>query len=92
MSLIKYNLQNRNEKESNINTAIVTLDIYGNVNKYENNSEEKLFNLYDINGIHQDFKDKQFFDMGYMYFIKTDLNFFCITTDHGCFIIKKKEK
>ena len=92
LSLMKYNLQNRNEKESNINTAIVTLDIYGNVNKYENNSEEKLFNLYDINGIHQDFKDKQFFDMGYMYFIKTDLNFFCITTDHGCFIIKKKEK
>ena len=92
LSLIKYNLQNRNEKESDINTAIVTLDIYGNVNKYENNSEEKLFNLYEINGIHQDFKDKQFFDMGYMYFIKTDLNFFCITTDHGCFIIKKKEK
>ena len=69
--------------------TIITLDIDGNINKYENKIEEKLFNLYDIDGIHQDHKDKKFFNMGYVYYIKTDLNFFCITTDHGCYIIKR---
>ena len=90
ISFIKYNLENNNKEDNNLNYAIVTLDIDGNVNKYEFGQEEKLFNLYEINGIHQDFKDKKFFDMGYMYYIKTNLDFFCITTDHGCFIIKKK--
>ena len=87
LNLVKYN-KNKNGE----NYIIITLDIDGNVNKYENKIEEKLFNLYEINGIHQDFKDKKFFDMGYMYFIKTNLDFFCITTDHGCFIIRKKQK
>jgi hypothetical protein len=70
---------------------IITLDIDGNVNKYRNGVEEVLFNLYKIKNIHQDHKDKQFFNMGYVYYIKTDLNYFCITTDFGCYIIKKSE-
>jgi len=90
ISFIKYNLESNKKEENNLSYAVVTLDIDGNVNKYEYGREEKLFNLYEINGIHQDFKDKKFFDMGYMYYIKTNLDFFCITTDHGCFIIKKK--
>jgi len=90
ISFIKYNLESNKKEENNLSYAIVTLDIDGNVNKYEYGREEKLFNLYEINGIHQDFKDKKFFDMGYMYYIKTNLDIFCITTDHGCFIIKKK--
>ena len=87
-------IQNKTKKKNNddnISLAIITLDIDGNVNKYENESEEKLFNLYDIKGIEQDQKDKQLFNMGYVYYIKTDLNFFCISTDHGCYIIKKNE-
>ena len=91
INLIKYNLYNNKNEENNLNCTIITLDIDGNVNKYEYNKEEKLFNLYEIKGIHQDFKDKKFFDMGYMYYIKTNLYYFCITTDHGCFIIKKEE-
>ena len=93
ISLIKYDFYNKkNDDNDNNYYAIITLDIDGNINKYENHTEEKLFNLYDVDGIHQDFKDKKFFDMGYMYYIKTNLDFFCITTDHGCFIIKKHEK
>ena len=87
-------IQNKTKKKNtddNISLAIITLDIDGNVNKYENESEEKLFNLYDIKGIEQDQKDKQLFNMGYVYYIKTDLNYFCISTDHGCYIIKKNE-
>ena len=76
-------------KYSNDALSIITLDIDGNVNKYENKKEETLFNLYNLKGINQDHKDKKFFDMGYIYYIKTDLNYFCIATDHGCFIIKR---
>ena len=67
------------------------MDIDGNVNKYENGIEEKIFNLYDIKEIDKDHKDKKFFNMGYVYFIKTDLNYFCITTDFGCYIIRRNE-
>ena len=76
-------------KSSGDALTIITLDIDGNVNKYENKKEETLFNLYNLKRINQDHKDKKFFDMGYIYCIKTDLNYFCIATDHGCFIIKR---
>lgn len=90
LNVVKYNIRaEKYANKYNNKYIIFTLDIDGNVNKYEDNIEEKLFNLYNIRGIYQDFKDKKFFDMGYMYFIKTNLEFFCITTDHGCFIIKK---
>ena len=71
--------------------SIITLDIDGNVNKYENSCEEKLFNIYDIKEIEQDHKDKGLFNMGYVYFVKSYSNFFCITTDYGCYVIKKIE-
>jgi hypothetical protein len=70
---------------------IITLDIKGNVNLYKNKNEVTLFNLYELNTIDKDYKDKQFFSMGYQYFIKSNLNFFCISSDHGCFIIKKNQ-
>ena len=89
LNLVKYNVRKENHSDKYI---IITLDIDGNVNKYEYKMEVKLFNIYDIRGINQDFKDKKFFSMGYMYFIKTNLEYFCITTDHGCFIIKKNDE
>lgn len=75
----------------NRNLLIVTLDINGNINLYKNKSEVTLFNLYNIKDISQDIKDKQFFSMGYAYYIKSNLNYFCISSDHGCFIIKKND-
>ena len=71
--------------------SIITLDIKGNVNLYQNKKEITLFNMYNLNTIPKDYKDKQFFSMGYQYFIKSDLNYFSISSDHGCFIIKKNQ-
>ena len=89
LNLLKNNA--KNSKIDELSTVIITLDIDGNVNEYENKNEKTLFNLYNIENIHQDHKDKKFFNMGYVYYIKTDLNNFCITTDHGCYIIKRNE-
>lgn len=69
---------------------ITTLDIDGNVNLFQNLKEINLFNLYNLRGIPKDQKDKHFFSMGYAYYIKSDLNYFCISSDHGCYIIKRK--
>ena len=85
-------LKNKAKNTKNESTpVIITLDIDGNVNGYENKNERTLFNLYNIENIPQDHKDKKFFNMGYVYYIKTDFNYFCITTDHGCYIIKRNE-
>ena len=75
--------------ENNIyNFCFATLDIDGNVNLYKNKKEITLFNLFNIEEIPKDHKDKNFFGMGYAYYMKTDLNYFCISSDHGCYIIK----
>jgi len=77
------------EKENDL--CIITLDVKGNVNLYKNKNEITLFNLYELNTIDKDYKDKQFFSMGYQYFIKSNLDYFCISSDHGCIIIKKNK-
>lgn len=46
--------------------------------------------IYDIKEINQDQKKKMFFSMGYAYFIKCNQNFICVSTDHGCYVIKNK--
>ena len=73
------------------NLYIVTLDIDGNINLYNEGQEKVLFNLYNLSTIEKDYKEKQFFSMGYAYYIKTNLHYFCISSDHGCFIIKGEE-
>ena len=79
------------EKEIELkDICIITLDIDGNVNLFKNLKEETKFNLYNIRGISQDHKDKHFFSMGYAYYIKSDLKYYCISSDHGCYIIKEK--
>ena len=78
------------DKHNNNSLSIITLDIDGNVNCYNNKEEKTLFNLYDINDISIDIKNKSFFSMGYQYYIQTNNNFFSISTDYGCFIIKKE--
>ena len=89
---------NENKKNANfqncdsdidLSFSIITLDIDGNVNLYQYGKESTLFNLYDFKDISQKMKNYQFFSMGYEYYIKSNLNYFCISTDLGCFIIKK---
>ena len=54
--------------------------------KKKNN--ETIFNMYDLDSISQDLKDKQFFSMGFPYFIRINKNYVVITTDYGVYIIK----
>jgi WD40 repeat protein len=78
------------EKEIDLkNICIITLDIDGNVNVFQDLKEETEFNLYNLKGITQDHKDKHLFSMGYAYYIKSNLNYFCISSDHGCYIISR---
>ena len=77
------------KKEENL--AIALLDIDGNVNIWEKEKIYTAFNLYNIKDISQDHKDKQFFSMGYSYYIKYNRDFFAISSDHGCYVIKKKD-
>ena len=89
---------NDNRRESNnimnentsfkLQLVLCILDIDGNVSFFENNKITKKFNLYDIKEINKEQKQKQFFSMGYAYYIKFNKYFICITTDHGCYVIK----
>ena len=97
---IDNNFENENKKNVNfknyycdsdidLSFSIITLDIDGNVNLYQYGKESTLFNLYDFKDISQKMKNYQFFSMGYEYYIKSNLNYFCVSTDLGCLIIKK---
>ena len=77
-----------NDSERNFDGTIAILDIDGNINFYENDKIYKKFNLYDIKEINNEQKKKMFFSMGYAYYIKCNKNFICISSDHGCYVIK----
>lgn len=70
---------------------ITTLDIGGNVNVYkkDNDTIVKLFNMYELNSISLEDKEKQFFTKGYPYYIKATRSFIAVTTDYGCYLIKR---
>jgi hypothetical protein len=87
--VIKIQRENNEEHPTDDNMSIITLDIDGNVNVWENLNITKRFNLYDLPEISSEHKKKQFFSMGYPYFIKANMNFFAVSTDHGVFVIKK---
>src|SRR5207249_2815598 len=71
------------------NLTKTSLDIDGNVNVWENLSMTKRFNLYDMKDIQEEYKSKQFFSMGYPYYIKANEGYYAVTSDHGVFVIKK---
>ena len=73
------------------NLSVVLLDIDGNVNVWENLNVMTKFNLYNLNDMAIEYKNKQFFSMGYPYYIKMNSNYFAVSTDHGVFVIKKLE-
>ena len=87
--------EEKNEDESEVHAydvVITLLDIDGNVNVYENGHIRVEFNLYDLEDIDKEHKDKQFFAMGYSYYMKYNGEFFAISSDHGCYIIQRKKK
>lgn len=81
------NVEEENVNDENI--SIVMLDIDGNINVWENFTITKRVNLYDMKDISQEFKDKQFFSMGYPYYIKANSGYYVVSTDHGVIVIKK---
>lgn len=77
--------------ENDGNLIIATLDIYGGVNLYDEkkNLIECEFNLYELDSISQEDKDRQFFSMGFPYFIRINKDYIVITADYGVYIIKR---
>ena len=82
------------EKENNnkTNYYIITLDKNGNVNLYKNQKIEKIFNLYEIENIDENYKKKEFFSMGFPYYIIMNELYIAITTDHGLFVISNNNE
>ena len=72
--------------------VITLLDIDGNVNVYENGNIRMEFNLYDIENINKEHKDKQFLAMGYSNYMKYNGEFFAISSDHGYYIIQRSKE
>jgi hypothetical protein len=81
-------LSSLNNNRNNDDFIIIFLDIDGGVSLYENGKIYQFFNLYDIKDIKQDEKNKKFFSMGYSYYIRYNLNYCVISSDHGCYILK----
>ena len=79
-----------NNKDTD-NFYIVTLDKDGSVNIFNNKKQKTLFNIYDIKNIEDKFKKLEFFSVGFPYFIVINELYFCITTDHGLFVMTKND-
>jgi hypothetical protein len=81
-----------NEKNNENDLFIATLDIDAQINvyNYKEDKIEKEFNLFELDDIRQEEKDQQFFSMGYPYYIRFNKDYFTISTDYGCYIIKRK--
>ena len=77
-----------NNKDSD-NYYIVTLDKDGSVNIFNNKKQKTLFNIYNIKNIDDKYKKLEFCSVGFPYFIVINELYFCITTDHGLFVITK---
>ena len=73
----------------NDNIYIVTLDKNGSVNIFNNKKQRTLFNIYKIKNIEDKYKKLEFFSVGFPYYIVINDLYFCITTDHGLFVITK---
>ena len=76
-----------NENYNNSNYYIITLDKNGNVNLYNNLKLGKIFNLYEIENIEEKYKKKEFFSVGFPYYIIMNEFYIAITTDHGLFVV-----
>jgi hypothetical protein len=87
------NKKNPNEKNSyqdNNNIYIITADINGNFNVYHNQQIKNIFNLYKISNIDNQYKEKEFFNLGFPYYITMNSKYYAISTDHGIFVLSNK--
>ena len=70
---------------------IITVDKNGNLNKYHKGIIKTVFNLYNIKNIEQNYKDEEFFSLGFPYYVVMNNKYYAISTDHGIFVLSKKE-
>ena len=49
-----------------------------------------MFNIYEIDNIDKEYKDKEFFSIGFPYYITYNKDYYVIGTDHGAFVIEKE--
>ena len=95
---IRVNINSNNIKEEKRKTYIITLDIEGNFNLYNYNSDRNeetkitLFNLYEIQNIEKKYKDLKFFSLGFPYYITMNDNYYVISTDNGIFVITSEKE
>ena len=80
------------EDKNETNYYIFTMDNNGNVNMYKNKTVKTLFNLYDIEGMDEIYKNKKFFSIGFPYYFTLNELYFAITTDYGLFVVSNKSK
>lgn len=85
------NMTEEQKLQKSTDLSIILLDINGNVNVYENKQISTRFNLNNVPNIPKDQKDKQFFTMGYPYYIKANNEVYSISCDHGCYVISNKK-
>ena len=87
-------LESRDESGSTVakDLSVVFLDIDGNINLFTDNSMKTLVNLYTLKDIKQEYKDKLLFSLGYAYLIKLFNDMIAVTTDHGCFLLRKTQE
>ena len=62
----------------------------GNFNIFEDGIERTMFNIYEIDNIDKEYKDKEFFSIGFPYYITYNKDYYVIGTDHGAFVIEKE--
>jgi hypothetical protein len=85
--IISCDISYNNKKE----LEIIILDLNCSVYLYneKDDYEHYLFNLEKIDSINSSIKEQKFFSLGYPYFIKMYNRYFAITTDQGCFLLKR---
>ena len=77
--------------EQDDDVYILTVDKNGNFNKYHNGKIKTVFNLYEIKNIEQNYKDEEFFNLGFPYFVVMNNKYYAISTDHGVFVLSNKK-
>jgi len=89
-----FNINNQLEptgKSIDDDIYVITVDKNGNVNKYHKGTIKTVFNLYNIKNIEQNYKDEEFFSLGFPYYAVMNNKYYAISTDHGIFVLSKKD-
>ena len=89
------NIKDKNDDERNLyqnknQIYIITADINGNFNVYHNQHIKNIFNLYKISNIDNKYKEKEFFNLGFPYYIIMNSKYYAISTDHGIFVLSNE--